>query len=318
MKLWKQFKSETTRLRSGFILLLLLLTLPSTVFAEGDSYTMSLRTSSETVAPGDTVQLAVQVHNDGWPQSGEAEVAAFQVKLEYDHSSLEYVSVEIPEGTMGDFSPESSLVLGYGKGHPFQEYFDCAVLTMKVAEGVSGEIPLSLTDPILARQDATELKVSPSGPLTLKVGNTASGNSSSAQTGNGSVAGTGGSGEAASAATGNTGTGSVSSASSGSRSDGTAGSGESASPSGTNAGSDAVSPDNGSGESAADGTDQGKGNTTDPALSSKDDGSDTVTTGETTESAEKASRPGLWLLWGVVPVAAVAVAGIWFWRKRRG
>ena len=346
----RQYPAGIILLRCGMVLLFLLLPFFVTVFAESDSYTMSLRASSETVAPGDTVQLAVQVHKDGWPQSGDAEVAAFQAKLEYDRASLEYVSVEIPEGTMGDFSPDSGFVLGYGEGHSFQESFDCAVLTMKVAEGVSGEISVSLTDPILARQDATELEVSPAGTLTLQVGGAASGEAPSAQSGDGAAAGTGQSGQSGqsdqpgqtgqpdASASGNNGAGVTASGPSASGSDTPDQAGESASQSGANsgtagtdqnngngkkktgakAGTDAASSDNGSGESTAEAPDQKAAETADPALSSKEGGSDAVTTGETEERAETASRPGLWLLWGLVPLAAAAVAGICFWRKRRG
>ena len=338
MKHWRQFKTEITRLRSGVILLLLLLALTSIAFAEGNSYTMSLRPSSESVASGDTIQLAVQVHNDGWPQSGDAEVAAFQAKLEYDRASLEYVSVEIPEGTMGDFSPDSGLVLGYGQGHRFQETLDCAVLTMKVADGVSGEIPVTLKDPVLGRQDATPLPVSPAGSLTLHVGDAASGETSSAQNGDGAVAGTEQSGQSAVSASGNNGAGSISSGQSGSRSDSSYATGESNASSGKNSGNgasekksesgtkkpgtstgtNAASSDNGNGESSADASDQGTSESAGDTSSSETGGTDAVLSGKTADGEQDGPPgPGLWLLWGIVPVAAAAVAGIWIWRKRR-
>ena len=157
---------------AGMALLLLLTWFSATapVSAAEQGFTMSLRPSSVAVNPGDIIQLAVQVHNDGWPDAGEAEVAAFQAMLEYDHNALEFQSVDIPEGTMGDFRPDSGMVLGYGEGHVFQENYDCAVLTMKVSESAGGDIPVAMNHVVLGKQDATGLTVSAADPLILNVG----------------------------------------------------------------------------------------------------------------------------------------------------
>lgn len=173
---------------TGTVLLLLMMSTPGLASAAEQSFSMSLRPSAEVVNPGDTLTLAVQIHNNGWPDAGEAEVAAFQATLEYDRSVLEFQSVDIPEGTMGDFRPDSGIVLGYGEGHVFQETFDCAVLTMKVSESATGDIPIALNQVILGKQDATELKVSAAGPLVLKVGGSEAAGSGTGSQGNGEAA----------------------------------------------------------------------------------------------------------------------------------
>ena len=185
---WIQNSINISKMSVAGMLLLLLTVFPAPVSASEEGFTMSLRPSSVAVNPGDTIQLAVQVHNNGWPDAGEAEVAAFQAMLEYNHDALEFQSVDIPEGTMGDFRPDSGMVLGYGEGHVFQENYDCAVLTMKVSESAGGDIPITLNQVILAKQDATELKAVSAGTLTLQVGGTDSGASSSAPA-DGSTAG---------------------------------------------------------------------------------------------------------------------------------
>ena len=88
--------------------------------------------------------------------------------------------------------------------------------------------------------------------------------------------------------------------------------------SGTNAGTDTASSDNGHGESAADVSDQGTSASAGDVSSSETGGIDAALSGKTAERKQSVSRPGLWLLWGILPIAAAAVAGIWIWRKRRG
>ena len=323
------------RIRGGqWLLLAILLILQSCpVMAADTGYTMCLIPSATEVAPGETIRMTLQVRNDGWPSSGDAEAAAFQVQLEYDRNSLEYEGVEVMEGTIGDFSPDSGMILGYGEGHSFQETLDCAVLTMKVTEGASGEISIGLKDPILGRQDATELKVSVAEPLILRIGKDDSGNDDGAQ---------------AAQESGNAGTGTVSGAgmSRGSQSSGRSPSSESGTAvteNGRTAGGNETAP----AAVSQDGTESqkepgtvaargaGKGTESENAGSgqkSENASSDAAGTVRDPEAAGYAKntvpaedhyeevrdiRSVSRLAWGIVPVAAAAVAGFLIYRRRR-
>lgn len=320
------------------MLLLLLTIFPVSVSAAEEGFTMSLRPSAEVVNPGDTVQLAVQIHNDGWPDAGDAEVAAFQATLDYDRSLLEFQSVEIPEGTMGDFRPDSGIVLGYGEGHTFQENFDCAILTMKVSESASGEIPVALSHVVLGKQDATELTVSAAVPLTLYAGSAAGqpdGSGQSSDSGSVSTAGrgaeTGDSGYSGTAGNGASGTDQTSgdtrtgqSAQAGAEGGGADGADPAASgnPSDSSVGASGGSSADGSvsGETGSGGS--GNGESTAANDGAKDSTAENAEATGTDAGKSAAEASGSAVRSGVVLISllaalAAAGAGVYFYRKRR-
>ena len=97
-----------------FMMVLVMLLLPVTAMAAENTYTVQLIPSSDHVLPGEAFQLYVVVKNDGWPKVKEAEVAALQANLSYDTEKAVFQRMDVNGGTIGQYDPESGLILGFG------------------------------------------------------------------------------------------------------------------------------------------------------------------------------------------------------------
>ena len=163
--------------------LVLLLCLPIHALADETSFTVSLVPSSDHVLPGETFQLYVVIGNDGWPDTGEVEVASFQTHLSYDKEKVSYQDMAVNQGTFAQFEEETGLIAGFGEKQVFEKDLDYAVLTMKMADNAEGDVSFALDGLVMGKQDASELSGALAPGITVAIGN--GGESASHYAGNG-------------------------------------------------------------------------------------------------------------------------------------
>lgn len=212
--------SRKRKASAGRLLLmsLILIAFPivTPVLAADNTYTISLAPSTSAAAPGETWELHVKIHNDGWPATGTADVAAFQGTLDYDRSLAEYQTVSFPDGMMGDFNPDTGTILAYGEKQEFDESTEIAVLTFRSPEQSVGTESFAIRDLLLAKRDYTQLNPQAGEGATLTIGNAdADGSESAAGDASGSGGSTGNRNPSASPAAQGDGAPSVDSAASG-------------------------------------------------------------------------------------------------------
>ena len=165
------------------VMIIMLLCAPVRALAEENTFTVSLVPSSDHVLPGETFQLYVVIGNDGWPDTGEVEVASFQAHLSYDKEKVSYQDMAVNQGTFAQFEEKTGLIAGFGDKQVFEKDLDFAVLTMKMADNAEGDVSFALDGLVMGKQDASELSGLLAPGITVVIGN--GGESASHYAGNG-------------------------------------------------------------------------------------------------------------------------------------
>ena len=127
------------KLFSLFLVLVMLLGLIGTVYADGETPTFVV--SEATAAPGDTVRVTISIQNN-------PNVASIQLEPQYDHNILEWIDVEQGDYT-GTWNPrvDKGFVNWYGpSGHNVDFDGVFATLVFKVNENApAGETAVTVT-----------------------------------------------------------------------------------------------------------------------------------------------------------------------------
>ena len=146
----------------GMLLVCLLLTACSDADAK-----ITIMAGSVTAAAGETVQIPVTINE-------ESNISAADIIITYDTSKLSYAGYDdsetfSPNVKLGNLEQEGRFHYALATLDPYTEAGTLFTLELKIADGVTGDIPLKVEVPTLVDTEQNALKSKTvSGTITVE------------------------------------------------------------------------------------------------------------------------------------------------------